>query len=109
MTRFASHLRRALAIAPLALLASCASDKSAGRAAAERAPGVGAPLTTLEAAEIVQRNANGSDSRVSIVDDLDDGHLFAVTSGFDAGSRPPRQSRLVFVGNDGTVRNWLVK
>ena len=109
MTGIASKVRAAVALAPLALLASCASDKSAGPNAAAQGPANAGSLTTLQAAEIAQRHANSSDARIEIVDEIDGGHLFGVTSGFDAGGRPPRDSRLLFVHDDGTVRQWTGK
>ena len=105
MTGLASKLRGAIVVAPLILLASCASDKSRNRPAA-RGPVYPAPLTALQAANIAERHTGGGDARLSIVDDIDDGWLFGVESGFDAGNRPPRDSRLLFVHDDGTVRQW---
>jgi hypothetical protein len=109
MTGIASKVRAAVALAPLALLASCASNKSAGPSASAQSPANSGPLTTLQAAEIAQRHVNSSDARLEIIDQVDDVHLFGVTSGFDAGGRPPRDSRLLFVHNDGTVRQWTGK
>ena len=83
--------------------------KSAGPGAAAQGSSNAGSLTTLQAAEIAQRHADRSDARLEIVDAIDGGHLFGVTSGFDAGGRPPRNSRLLFVHDDGTVRQWTGK
>ena len=100
MTGFASKLRAALVLTPVAFCASCASQPQL------HGPPVPAPLTALQAASIAERHTGGGDARLSIVDDIDDGWLFGVESGFDNGRRPPRDSRLLFVHDDGTVRQW---
>ena len=102
MTGFASKLRGALALAPLTICASCAPQQNT----TTHGPPVPAPLTALQAAGIAERHTGGGDARLSIVDDIDDGWLFGVDSGFDNGRRPPRDSRLLFVHDDGTVRQW---
>ena len=106
MTGIVSKLRSAAVLAPLVLLASCASDRSARNQPEARGSLYPAPLTAVQGAAIAERHTGGGDARLSIVDQIDDGWLFGVESGFDNGRRPPRESRLLFVHNDGTVRQW---
>jgi hypothetical protein len=101
MTSLGSKLRAALVLAPLSICASCAS-----KAPETHGPPVPAPLTALQAASIAERHTGGGNSLLSIVSDLDDGWLFGVDSAFNGGHRPPSESRLLFVHDDGTVRQW---
>ena len=107
MTGFASTLRCALVLAPLCACASCASGPKSAQQSDQRGMTYpSAPLTVFQGADIAQRHTGGGDARLSIVDQIDDGWLFGVESGFQNGRRPPRDSRLLFVHNDGTVRQW---
>ena len=66
-------------------------------------PPVPALLTTRQAAEIAQRQV-GDRGRLEHLDDLSNGHLFAVTDVSRSGSF--NESHLLFVHNDGTLAEW---
>ncbi len=68
-------------------------------------PPVPAPLTMREAATVAQ-SLVGQDAELEWIDDLDDGQLFGVTTRFDPQGRPFRESRLLFVYDDGSVAMW---
>jgi hypothetical protein len=82
-------------VAPL-MIGCAQSDRLVG-------PPVPAPLTTRQAAEIAQRQV-GDRGRLEHLDDLSNGHLFAVTDVSRSGSF--NESHLLFVHNNGTLAEW---
>lgn len=86
-----------LLLAPLVTACAQNSNRLIG-------PPIPAPLNHRQAGEVAAQHAGG-DARVSLVDDLDDGHLFGVTSpaGRDGAFR---ESSLLFVHDDGSVHRW---
>lgn len=67
-------------------------------------PPVPSPLNVREAAELAQGQV-GNGGRLSHIDCLSDGQLFGVDSASDR-SGPVRESRLLFVHNDGSITEW---
>ena len=84
-------------LAPLA--ASCAQqdNRLVG-------PPVPSPLSVREAASLVQGEV-GNGGRLSHIDCLSDGQLFGLDTPGDRNG-PVRESRLLFVHNDGTIVEW---
>jgi hypothetical protein len=93
------HLRLG-GIALLApLIASCAQqDRVMG-------PPIPSPLSVREAAGLAQGQVP-SGGRLSHIDCLEDGQLFGVDSPVNSTGGPIRESRLLFVHNDGTIVEW---
>ena len=80
------------------LMAACAQDTRV------MGPPVPSPLNVREAAELAQGQV-GNGGRLSHIDCLGDGQLVGVDAPSDR-SGPVRESRLLFVHNDGTIVEW---
>jgi hypothetical protein len=68
-------------------------------------PPIPAPLSVREAAELAQGQV-GSGGRLSHIDCLSDGQLFGVDAPGNSSGGPVRESRLLFVHNNGTIAEW---
>ena len=98
---YGKHLKLAGLVVLGPLMASCAQQQDTRL----MGPPIPAPLTGREAAQVAQASV-GADADVECIDKLTDGHLFGVTSRFDSQGRPFKESRLLFVHNDGSVTQW---
>ena len=68
-------------------------------------PPIPSPLSVREAAELAQGQV-GSGARLTHIDCLEDGQLFGLDSPVNSADGPVRESRLLFVHNDGTIVQW---
>lgn len=102
MTGKWTTFRGVILAAPFALLTACAQqDKPIG-------PPVPAPLSAQQAAEVAQDHVGGAgDARLSYLDDVDNGQMFGVTTHSGGGrGGAMRESRILFVHDDGSVVEW---
>jgi hypothetical protein len=83
------------------LMASCAQRQNNGLSG----PPIPSPLSVREAAELAQGQV-GAGGHLSHVDCLENGQLFGVDSPVNSSGGPVRESRLLFVHNDGTIVEW---
>jgi hypothetical protein len=81
-------------------MAACASQESR-----LVGPPIPSPLSVREAAQLAQGQV-GSGGRLSHIDCLDDGQLFGVDAPVNSTGGSVRESRLLFVHNDGTIVEW---
>ena len=98
-------LSRLTAVALIALAAGCSSHPVVYRSGT-------APLTDLEAARLgrVYMNPRGDRSVwLHSMERQGDGYMLAYTTPFDQIGQPPKESRLIVVHDDGTIREIDLK
>jgi hypothetical protein len=95
-----THVKLFAAALAAPLLTACAAQDSR-----LVGPPIPSPLSVREAAQLAQSQV-GPGGRLSHIDCLDDGQLFGVDSPTSSAGGAVRESRILFVHNDGVIVEW---
>ena len=96
-----THLKLGATVLLAPLMAACAqsNNRLVG-------PPIPEPLTIRQAAEMARGQVGDAGGRLAYVDDLDDGQLFGIDGPGDSRDGAGRDSRLLFVHDDGSILEW---